>query len=255
MKIDKLCAFVNHILDRWGGQLVSSAAARHMSMLKAVGQHGAGLDLLKLAVQCEIYKLNDKPFNIVQIGANDGNRYDPYRPLIEKFHLSGILVEPIPEVYKKLVSNYQDQPQLRFENSAIGPNNGEMSLYMLRDAHGQTDELSVFASFNEEEVLKLKKRTKQMLQVESIKVPVQTFASLLKKHAVKTVSLLAIDTEGFDYQILKSIDFSKIRPQIIEFEHSHLSVSDESESHRLLISNGYELHRFFGDDTLAILRD
>jgi FkbM family methyltransferase len=234
---------------------VSSAAARHMSMLKTIGQHGVALDLLKLAVQCEIYRLNDKPFNIVQIGANDGNRYDPYHPLIEKFHLAGVLVEPIPEVYKKLVFNYQDQPQLRFENSAIGPSNGELALYMLRDAHGQTDDLSVFASFNEEEVLKFKKRTKQPLSIESILVPVLTLASLLEKHSIETLSLLAIDTEGFDYQILKSIDFSKIRPQIIEFEHSHLSVSDESESHRLLISKGYELHRFFGDDTLAILRD
>jgi FkbM family methyltransferase len=254
MKVDKICSLLNHILDQWGGQLVSSAAARHMRMLKDIGQHGADLDLLRLAVQCEVNKLNGQPFNIVQIGANDGNRYDPYRPLIEKFHLSGVLVEPIPEVYKKLVSNYKDQPQLRFENSAIGPNNGAMALYMLRDEHGRTDELSVFASFNEDEVVKYKKRTKPTLSVESIMVPVLTLTSLLKKHNLETVSLLAIDTEGFDCQILKSIDFSKIRPRIIEFEHSHLSVSDEAESHRLLSSNGYDLHRFFGDDTLAILR-
>jgi FkbM family methyltransferase len=226
-----------------------------MSMLKAIGQKEAGLDVLRLAVQCEVNKLNGKKFNIVQIGANDGNRHDPYRPLIEKHLFSGVLVEPIPEVYKKLISNYKGQPQLHFENSAIGPNNGEMALYMLRDTNGQTEELSVFASFNEDEVLKYKKRTKQALSVESIVVPVITFVNLLEKHNIDNVSLLAIDTEGFDYQILKSIDFKKIRPKIIEFEHSHLSEDDERASYNLLSSNGYQLHRFFGDDTLAIAID
>jgi FkbM family methyltransferase len=254
MKVEKLCSILNYLLDQWGGQIVSSAAARHMSMLKAIRQHGADLDILRLIVQCEVSNLNGKTFNIVQIGANDGKRHDPYRSLIETNHFSGVLVEPIPEVYKKLVSNYKDQPQLHFENSAIGPNKGEMALYMLRDTNGQTDELSVFASFNEDEVLKYKKRTKQELSVESITVPVITFANLLEKHCIESVSLLAIDTEGFDYQILKSIDLNKIRPQIIEFEHSHLSAADETECHRLLMSNGYELHRFFGDDTLAIRR-
>jgi FkbM family methyltransferase len=255
MKVKNLLALLNQVLDGFGCKVVSSNAARHMSMIKSIRECGSELNLLEIAIQNELCKLKDKPFNVVQIGANDGNRYDPYSPLIRKYGLHGVLVEPIPEVYAKLVINYQDQPQINFENSAIGPNSGEMNLYMLCDKYGETDGLSVFASFSEEEVQKYRKQTNQALKVMSISVPVLTFETLRKKYALETVSLLAIDTEGFDYQILRSIDFRKIRPKIIEYEHSHLSVLDERECQRLLTSNGYQLHRIFGDDTIALAID
>jgi FkbM family methyltransferase len=255
MSINDLVAVLNKGLRLVGGEIVTHNAARHMRMVRDLQQTGAQLDLLNLAIKNELNALRGCPFNIVQIGANDGSRYDPYRPHIEKYHFSGVLVEPIPAVYKKLVQNYKEQTQLRFENAAIGPEEGNLPLYMLWDENGNIDELSVFASFNEQEVLKCKKRADRSLRIDSLLVPVITFSQLLKKHEINAVSLLAIDTEGFDYQILQSINFHKIRPKIIEYEHSHLAEKDEQSCIKLLNAMGYELHRYFGDDTIAVLRE
>lgn len=251
----KIVNRLNRLLKRTGCQIMSTHAARHIHVLKDILEKEGELNLLELAIQKELLGLNRAPFNFIQIGANDGGRFDPYRKHIEKYHLSGVLVEPNPVVFNKLVNNYKEQSQLRFENSAIGSTVGETTLYILRDPMGETDDLSVFASLSEEDIKKSKKWLKRELIIDSIKVPMITFAGLLEKHQIKNVSLLAIDTEGFDYEILKTIDFATTHPSIIEYEHSHLSLTDEKKCHDLLIREGYKLYRSFGDDTLAINKE
>jgi hypothetical protein len=62
---------------------------------------------------------------------------------------------------------------------------------------------------------------------------------------------LQIDTEGFDYEILKMIDFSIIKPKLIKFESVNLSISDKQSANLLLVCNGYYLFDELGD-TVAI---
>ena len=45
----------------------------------------------------------------------------------------------------------------------------------------------------------------------------------MKKHNVNDISFILIDTEGYDYEIIKLIDFEKYKPSILIFEHKHLS--------------------------------
>ena len=47
-----------------------------------------------------------------------------------------------------------------------------------------------------------------------------TFDELVRQYDVEHIDLLQIDTEGYDAEIIKSIDFSKIKPSIIRFEHN-----------------------------------
>jgi hypothetical protein len=68
-----------------------------------------------------------------------------------------------------------------------------------------------------------------------------TLSSLLAKHAVQTVDLLQIDAEGYDYEILKTIDFREIKPKIIRFEHAHLGPAEKGECIELLISQDYRV--------------
>lgn len=250
----KIGNLLNKLLKVVGCQIVSTHATRHIHVLKDILEKKGDLNVLELAIQKELLGLKGKPFNFIQIGANDGGRYDPYRQHIEKYQLSGVLVEPNPAVFGQLIKNYQDQPQLSFENSAIGPSLGKMPLYFLRDPLGSTDDLSVFASLSKEDIQKSKKWLKRDLIIDSIEVPIITITALLEKYNIDNVSLLAVDTEGFDYEILKSVDFAKVRPSIIEYEHSHLSLADEKKCHDLLIREGYKLYRSLGDDTLAIMK-
>ncbi|HET6992529.1 MAG TPA: hypothetical protein VFJ43_14445, partial [Bacteroidia bacterium] len=56
----------------------------------------------------------------VQIGSNDGKKNDPLHSYIRKNGWKGILVEPDPANFKKLVSYYSQVNGLIFENLGIG---------------------------------------------------------------------------------------------------------------------------------------
>ena len=55
--------------------------------------------------------------------------------------------------------------------------------------------------------------------MEQVKVKCISFADFIKSNGVDSLDLLLIDTEGYDYQILMSIDFTFIKPKMIRFEH------------------------------------
>ena len=63
-------------------------------------------------------------------------------------------------------------------------------------------------------------------RVVSIDVPGVTFESLCRTHSVDKVDLILIDTEGYDWQILKTIDLAAVRPRLLVYEHYHLSDED-----------------------------
>ena len=78
-----------------------------------------------------------------------------------------------------------------------------------------------------------------------------TFESLLKKHNVDVFDFLQIDTEGFDYEIIKMVDFEKYKPKMINYEEQNLSEKDTIECRRFLRNKGYSLFRH-GRDVLAV---
>ena len=79
-----------------------------------------------------------------------------------------------------------------------------------------------------------------------------TLAGLLEKHGFKGLDFLQIDAEGFDYEIIKSIDFAATRPRFINYEYVLLG-ADRAACRALLLEKGYGLldQR---QDTLAIRR-
>jgi len=66
------------------------------------------------------------------------------------------------------------------------------------------------------------------------------------------IDLLHIDTEGYDYEILKQFDFVRNQPGMVIFEHSHLSDADYSSATAMLISFGYRTTKL-SSDTIALL--
>jgi hypothetical protein len=85
-------------------------------------------------------------------------------------------------------------------------------------------------------------------------VPCWTFEKLLREaSAPNPIHLLQIDAEGFDYEIIRSIDFAAIRPLAVRFEHQILSQADRNACLELLASHGYRFLLEDGD-TMAILQ-
>jgi hypothetical protein len=80
-----------------------------------------------------------------------------------------------------------------------------------------------------------------------------TFDALLKRHHVERVDLLQIDVEGYDYELVKSFDFGRIKPRLIRYEHRHLGFSDKRACRMHLKKEGYEILEM-EHDTGAVLR-
>jgi len=189
-------------------------------------------------------------FTVVQIGANDGVTYDPLRRFIVKYGFRGVLVEPQPDAFARLQKNYADLPGIAFEQAAIAETDGEKPLYRFKPGPGVPDWAGCLASFSRATVVGNFHNVKG--EVETIPVPTLTFASLCRKHGLQHVDLLQIDTEGFDDRILKMIDFSALKPTIIEFEHGFLSATAREECVQLLSDQGYKVTNN-GTDTVAYL--
>lgn len=204
-------------------------------------------------------------FFFVQIGANDGRKTDPIYNFVSKYNFSGLLVEPQKNAFENLRQNYKDNDNLIFENVAISDKDGHRPIYAIKRSFQGVFEKHTggnptgISSFDKEHVGKYLKRgmgdyfkDKQVEDyVDEMQVQTVTFGTLMRKHNIKAIDLLQIDTEGFDFEIIKMIDFDEYPPKLINYESAHLSVKDRADCEILLRNKGYQLLRN-REDTCAI---
>jgi FkbM family methyltransferase len=212
----------------------------------------APIDVFDLVVRDHVART--KHFSFVQVGANDGVRFDPIHAYVKEFHWEGVLVEPVPSVFEELRANYKDEPQLRFERAAVADRDGTVPFYTIRNAPDLPEAVRGLGSLDREVILAHKARVPDIESlIEKTTVPSMTVMSLLKKYGVRKIDLLQVDTEGYDLEVLKMVDFRVVQPTIVHFEHVHLSGTDWREACRLLVGHGYRLARV-GFDTVAYLQ-
>jgi FkbM family methyltransferase len=187
-------------------------------------------------------------FFFVQIGAHDGLHYDPIRPFVKKYHWGGLLVEPQPEMFDRLIVNYADEPQLVFENAAIAHQNGVATLYTFKKTSELPDHVTMLASFYKNALVHNGHNYKG--EIEELRVPALTLKTLLLKHKVNKIDLLQIDTEGYDFEIIKLLEDCPIKPELIHFESAFLDAPRKHECGELLHRLGYRALTI-GIDTIA----
>jgi FkbM family methyltransferase len=183
----------------------------------------------------------DKLKSFVSIGANDGVKNDHLNAFIDKFQWQGILIEPMPDNFAKLKENFGDKQNLRLENIGIAENEGIMDFYHLTDIlpeePGWYDQVG---SFDKETFYKNISVVPSLLdRVGVAKIPALRLDTVLERNGFTSVDLIMIDTEGYDYRILKSIDLSKITPRIIIFEYEWLTNYETKEAVSYLTRAGY----------------
>ena len=194
----------------------------------------------------------------VEIGSNDGKVNDPLYPYISNFGWRGILVEPQKDLFENQLSqNYQHFPGVHLLNAAIGTENSSENLYKFSFTEARW--ATGLASLKKENLEKLiasgfidrKAREEQILLPEdksqwitSENVKTMTFDQLIKDYAVEKVDAIMIDTEGYDFEILKCINFNNlVPPKVIIYEHEHLIAEDYSESIKMLENLNYRVYR------------
>jgi FkbM family methyltransferase len=163
-----------------------------------------------------------KSLTFLQIGANDGVMNDPIYQfnMDNKSAVSGFVLEPLPDIYEKLVKNYQSCQNITPFNLAIHATEPEMVLHRLKSEYANKvpEFAQGIASFDDTHWKKTMPLS-NVVYMEQVKVKCVTFADFIKSNAINELDLLLLDTEGYDYEILMSIDFINIKPKIIRFEH------------------------------------
>ena len=64
--------------------------------------------------------------------------------------------------------------------------------------------------------------------------------------------MISIDTEGFDTEALKQIDFRRFQPSVVIYEHIHLDDGAKRASKELLAILGYDVYNSYDTNYVAI---
>lgn len=190
--------------------------------------------------------------SVVQIGANDGITNDPIHHLIKSRGWSLLAVEPLAPAFDRLTETYRSAPNVQCVRCAIAEQDGELTLYTVApspDSGAMDDHL---ASFSREVLMKHWRRIPNLeKRIATQSVRGVTLQTLLKEYKVDAVDMLQIDTEGFDFEIIKMVLAAGLKPPILAFEWEHLDKQTMWECRSLLIEAGYRWLVVKGDVVAA----
>jgi FkbM family methyltransferase len=201
------------------------------------------LNVFDLAVAALSVK-NHGQVTFVQVGANDGYRFDPLRKHVLAHNWSGLLIEPQPDVFAELKRNYACQPHLEFEQCAITSTAGPVTMWKARES-GQT---VVRGNY----IARLRMILRGQFRQE-ITVPGMTLAMALRKHNLRGFDLLQVDCEGHDHEIVHQA-LGICNPPLIHFESRWVPRRKLQELYARLRIRHYTIHHCDGVpcDTVAI---
>lgn len=172
------------------------------------------------------------PF-VIQVGANDGKMADPLCGLITP-EWRGVLVEPHPEAFARLQQTYKGFSKLKLVQCAVTERNETVTLQLCQNTVESSIARGDFKGASG-----------------SVSVQGQTLQTLLQEQSVSRADIMVVDTEGYDYKIVKQIfDVKDFRPTILQFEHTLMEPHQYDELLQLMANNNYSFSQV-GVDTVA----
>lgn len=182
----------------------------------------------------------------IDIGANDPSE-DSVTKLFYEKGWSGINVEPIPRLYKKL---HAARPRDTNLNIGISDKADTMTFREYSDMHG----LSTFSKDVQSEYDKLSKKDAKYADFKEYTVPVKTLAQLFEEQKVGTINFMKIDVEGYEYEVIKGNDWKRYRPQVVCIESNHIKKdwrpTLEKQGYKSVFFDG--LNTYYVSDTAKI---
>jgi FkbM family methyltransferase len=146
----------------------------------------------------------------------------------------GVCIEPDPELYDKI---RKARPGDTVINAGVGLNgNVTADLYIFPHPYTGWNTFSKSEAENKEKETGVKPR-------EIRPTPLKTINEVIAAHFKPCPNFLSIDVEGLDLEILRSLDYTKYRPEVICAETTSFSVSHKEEKieeiGRFLATKGY----------------
>lgn len=213
-------------------------------------------NLVFLKLVCEELGFYRPGVKFLQIGANDGEYCDICGPLARQYGWSGVAVEPVPEMFERLLATYDAYPDITPVNAAIGSEDGKAVFYKVDHPNIGMQQLG---SFRKDVILKHAKDFKNEFGLDleeaivEIDVDVISINTLLKEKSLTDLGCMFMDAEGYDWEIIKSIDFDLARPDFIYFETIHVN-EQKDQINKFFADSEYTLYQF-QYEAIAIIND
>jgi FkbM family methyltransferase len=188
----------------------------------------AGLaDKSKSQLKQDLFVLLELDFKrngfFVEFGATNGIGLSNSYLLEKEFLWDGIVAEPAKVWHKDLRTNRS----CNIETNCVWRDSDSVLTFN----EGDDAELSTIADYAESDFHN--RTVESTYQVKSI-----SLNDLLSKYnAPEIIDYLSIDTEGSEYEILKSFDFNKYKFNVITCEHNFAPIREKI--YKLLTDNGY----------------
>ncbi len=186
----------------------------------------------------------DFPPYVVDVGANDGKTYSNSYHFAYNLGWNAMLFEPQPDVFSTLTALYEGRKNVICLNMACSNFVGKQTFYI-----GVNNLTSTLCQ--EDNKWFETNRTDKTIEVTS-----DTLTHCLEKHGWPSdISLLTIDTEGMDYEVLLSLDLKRFRPRIIVSEEYAWNPEKHAAKYRLIEEAGYKLHKLAGSNSIWLRAD
>jgi FkbM family methyltransferase len=183
-------------------------------------QLGQDLNVLK-------FYNNKREGFFVEIGASDGINLSNTHLLEKSYDWKGICVEPIPNDFLKLKTNRSNSYCC---DNAVYNVSGLVLTFDVSNSQHLLSGISKHIDRHKDAVDK----DKTTINVNTI-----SLVDLLDKYnSPKFIEYLSLDTEGSEYEILKTFNFNKYTFGLIDVEHN-LIQPRRNDIKKLLTENGY----------------
>lgn len=217
-----------------------------------------------LAETIDLFSRSQNEVSFVQVGSNDGFQHDPLCKFIKRDKWKGLLFEPQTKAFQTLTYIYK-KDNVTPINKAIDSHTHTKKLYKI--AFTDARWASGLSSFEPTQIKQkiMDGSIDRKCEKEGIIPPKNkedyithdviecvTFQYILEAYQVEHIDLLQIDTEGYDFEILKLFDFGNYRPAIVIFEKTHLAPETYKEAITYLEKYGYRMEEK-GADAVGII--
>jgi len=158
-----------------------------------------------------------KDLFFIQIGANDGISFDDFHPVVREHGLSGLVVEPLSEYFEQLKTTYLGMTSVKPIHIALHATDKVVEMYHVDQACQGIPEFAKGIGSFDVNHHHCSGVPDEMIIKETVNCV--TWRELLLIHDVDHVDIVQIDTEGYDYEILKMINADDHCISIIRCEH------------------------------------